>query len=310
MHRATTQRAASSHPSPFARGRTEHPKVIEQAGAVGIVAEAPEEPEIAAAVGPAYSATAASGNVSGGRHTQRAIHTGLSTKRRLAVISSSIRPATAHRAASAHPCPFVRGRIELPKVVERGGCNKVAHAQATPKEPEIAFAVGPGRSTLAAWGDVSGGRHTQDAIHSRLLAHAASTHPGPFICGRIELPKLVEIVPGDLTHATHAGATAPKEPEIAVLVGPAHRVNADSGEVSGSKRSQCTVHSKRATRAASAHPCPFVRGRVKNPEVVAIATLAIAIIALAPEQPELAALISPARSALAGSGDISGSRCS
>jgi len=61
-----------------AQGRVELPQVVEIAiFSVGIVANAPKEPEIAAAVGPTRGGVAASGDVSGSKRTQRAVRSGL-----------------------------------------------------------------------------------------------------------------------------------------------------------------------------------------------------------------------------------------
>src|ERR1039458_10342200 len=93
-------------------------------------------------------------------------------------------------AASAHPCPFVRGRIELPKVVEIAGKirTKTSIDVTAPKEPEIAVAVGgPGRSVTAASGDVSSSRRAQRAVHSGPAFigagyRLAAAHPCPVAC--------------------------------------------------------------------------------------------------------------------------------
>ena len=79
------------------------PKVVAHARiSIGIVAVSAKQPEIAAAIGPVYSAVAASGNVSGSWHAQRAVHSGLANT------------IWEQRTASANPGPFVRGRTELP----------------------------------------------------------------------------------------------------------------------------------------------------------------------------------------------------
>jgi hypothetical protein len=112
------------------RGGIELPKVVEIAAIADCIgAIAPKEPEIAAVVGPTAGVIAASGNVSGSRCTQRAVHSGLGA-------------VAADGAASAHPCPFVCCRIELPKVVEVAAISTGIVAIPS-KEPEIAAAVGP-----------------------------------------------------------------------------------------------------------------------------------------------------------------------
>src|SRR5580658_4865941 len=89
-----SHRAGSTHPCPLARGRIELPKVIEVTVVSGsVVAVAPEEPEITAAVSPGHSVIPGSGEVSGRRSTQRAVHPRLTT-------------IAAERVAPAHPGPI------------------------------------------------------------------------------------------------------------------------------------------------------------------------------------------------------------
>src|SRR5208282_2818903 len=131
------RRAAPVHPHPLARGRIERPKIVEKAGAT-------KEPKMPAVVNPAHSLIAASGNVFGSGRSFRAVHSGPATR--------------ADRATSADPHPlaiFANRTIELPQVIQIAAIADAIYAQA-PKEPEIAAAVGPGRSPVAASGDVSG----------------------------------------------------------------------------------------------------------------------------------------------------------
>ena len=210
----------------------------------------------------------------------------------------------AHRAASAHPGPIVRGRIELPKVVEIA-LKTAGTDTAASKKPEIAAAVGPACGSIAASGEVSGSRHTQRAVHSGLVTTAASAHPRPFFCRRIELPKVVE---RNRTVASVTIAVASKEPEMAAAVGPTSSSFAGSGNVSGNRYAQRAVHSLLVTTAASAHPGPLVLGRIELPKVVERAMMSIGIVANnAPKEPEIAAAVGPGRSAIAGSGDVAGS---
>jgi hypothetical protein len=268
-------RAASPHPRPFVRGRVELPKVVEFGEiSVGLIAIAPKEPEIAAAIGPCHSIRAASGHIPGSSHSQRAVHSG------------------AARAASAHPCPLVRGRVELPKVVETVE-SITGYSARAPKEPEIAVAVGPCRSGYAGSWDVSSGGRSQRAVHAGLVTSAASSHPRPFVRGRAEHPQLV--------------ARTPKEPEIAVAVGPTRSAIAASRDVSGSGRSQRAVDAGLVTSAASAHPGPFVRGRIELPKVVEFGEISVGLIAIAPKEPEIAVAVGPGRSVSAASGDVSSS---
>src|ERR1017187_1858885 len=134
---------------------------------------------MAAVIGPTRSALAAPGGVSGSGQTQGAVNARIATK---------LAGDVGYRAASAHPRPFVRGRIELPQVVEKplsvGGIDAIA-----PKEPEIAVAVGPTVSIHAATRDIPGSRHTQCAVYPGIAAddtnghRSTSAHPCPFIFG-------------------------------------------------------------------------------------------------------------------------------
>ena len=74
-------------------------------------------------------------------------------------------------------------------------------------------------------------------------------------------PQVVEIV---ITSVCIV-AKAPKEPEMAVAIGPTVSKPSGSGGVSGSRYAQRAVHSGLGVRAASSHPHPLVRGRVEFP---------------------------------------------
>ncbi len=153
----------------------------------------------------------------------------------------------------------------LPKVV--GPARIAIVSVAFPcKEPEIAVEVDPGYGGLPGSGIVRGGMRSQCAVDSRLIYCVASAHPRPFHRGRIELPKIVEIATIDRGIVT----LAPKEPEIAIAVGPGHSAEAGSGHVRGGRRCQRAVDSGlgmavyiranylTGNRAFSAHPGPFV----------------------------------------------------
>ena len=61
----------------------------------------------------------------------------------------------------------------------------------------MAAAVDPIDRAISASGYVSGSGRSQHAVHSGLATQdalrAASAHPGPFVGGRNELPKVVEL---------------------------------------------------------------------------------------------------------------------
>ena len=220
----------------------------------------------------------ATGDISGGGSSQGAV------RRRRGASRVDIRRGAG--AASAHPGPLHRGWAEFPKVVQNA-LDVVGIDGPAAKEPEIAPAIGPGRSVKAASGDVSGGRLTQCSIHAGRPAGSifiagphgiASAHPGPLVRGWVELPKIIELA----IVAVDIEALAPEEPEITAAVGPALAAESASGHVCGGRRSQCAINSGPATRSAltitadgvaSAHPRPFVRGWIELPKVVELAAV-------------------------------------
>ena len=83
-------RAAAAHPHPLVRGWIELPEIVEIAKIARRVLALPsKDPEMAAAVGPAHSIVVASGDVPGGRRSQRAVYASM-----------------VDRVASAHPGPI------------------------------------------------------------------------------------------------------------------------------------------------------------------------------------------------------------
>ena len=216
------------------------------------------------AIGPTNRVIAATGNVSGDRSSQRAVHSGIAFF------------ITGDRTASPHPGPFSIGaerRIELPQVIEKA-IIAVGIVTAAAKEPKVAAAVGPTHSSVPSSGDVTGSRRSHRAVHSRSASgwervRAASAYPCPLVCRRIELPQVVQ-----LTHAagTIAACTS-KKPEMAAVVSPFRGVRSASGNVSGGRRPQGAVHSRITTAgnisdAASALPGPFICDGTELPHVV------------------------------------------
>src|SRR5580658_3162358 len=133
----------------------------------------------------------------------------------------------------------------------------------------------------------------------------ASTHPRPFVGGRIELPKVVEFA----GNAVDVVIPPPKEPEITIAIGPAGGEIPASRCVSRRGRSQCAVDSGLAAVASdgvvSAHPRPFAGGGIELPKVVEIAEIAVGIVPVASQEPEIATVVGPARGADAASGNVS-----
>ena len=80
---------------------------------------------------------------------------------------------------------------------------------------------------------------------------------------------------------------------MTAAIGPVRSTPAGSGDVPGCGRSQRAVYSERAASAvdkfASTQIRPFVGGRIKLPQVVEIANMVVGIVAVAPEEPEMAA---------------------
>ncbi len=258
--------AASAPPCPLLGRGSKLPKVVEQAPyTVRVVARAPEKPEIAAGIGPARRNGATSRNVGCGGNTQGAVHSGFATI--IAAHGST---------ASAHPCPFHGGRVELPEIVKRPPSGARIDAF-PPKEPEMAAAIDPTGRSCPSTGSVCGGKCTQRAVHSGPATdgptkdvpfvdlgadtpcRAASVPPCPFTGGLIKLPKVVEIA---VCASETVIAFPPKEPEVSTAIGPAGRSCPATGNACGGKCTQRAVDSGLAfvstgDRAAPAHPCPF-----------------------------------------------------
>ena len=124
---------AAAYPYPFVLCWTELPKIIEKVPVTGIVACAPKHPEVSLAVRPSERIDAAPRDVSSGRNPLGAVHAGLVAKRLR-------RGRTVQSAAAAHPCPHVRGRVELPKVIENAP-YATCSVSLSAKEPEITVSV-------------------------------------------------------------------------------------------------------------------------------------------------------------------------
>ena len=192
------------------------------------------------------------------------------------------------------------GWTELPEVVETAG--RVIDFVAAPKEPEMAAAVDPGGSGVAASGHVSSRRRSQRAVHANLVTRAGSAHPCPLAGGRIELPKIVEFS----ARSRGAGAGAPKEPEMAAAVGPTRGLLAASWDVAGRRRAQRAVDARLAHGVASTHPCPLIRGWIEVPQVVEVAITVVAVQAQSAKVQKLAVAAGPGRCAIAAAGNIGG----
>ena len=135
------------------------------------------------------------------------------------------------------------------------------------KQPQMPLLVCPGRGLNPTPGDISriGGPQrpidsgiSRDGLAGIHASEVDAADQGPFQCGRIELPQVVE----KATIAVGIEAVTPKEPEMAAVVSPTRRPLTATGDVSGGGRSQCAVDSGLAflisrDRAASAHPGPF-----------------------------------------------------
>ena len=115
-----------------------------------------EEPEIAVDISPCDPFGPASGKVTGSCAAQRSVNAGN-------------RAAGAQHAATAHPGPFTRSRIELPEIIQNAGHIVGVRAVST-KEPERAVLIGPGNCGRAAARRISGSRSAQRAVHSRPVA--------------------------------------------------------------------------------------------------------------------------------------------
>src|SRR5208283_4059657 len=92
----------------------------------------------------------------------------------------------------------------------------------------------------------------------------------------------------------------PKEPQISTAIDPGRCLLAASRSISSGSRSQRAVDARLETsvrpateRAASAHPGPQIGGGIVFPQVVELAPIPIQVIAVAPEEPEMAAGVGP-----------------
>jgi hypothetical protein len=167
---------AAAYPYPFVLCRTELPKIIEIVPVTGIVACAPKHPEVSLAVRPSERIDTAPRDVSSGRNPQGAVHAGLVAKRLR-------RGRTVQSAAAAHPCPHVRGRVELPKVIENAP-YATCSVSLSSKEPEITISVRPCRFRHSPTGEVSSSGLPQNAVGSidgEAIEIAVAAHPGPLV---------------------------------------------------------------------------------------------------------------------------------
>ncbi len=226
--------AVCTHPFPFHCRRIELPHFT-----------VPKNPKVASSVGPACRTSIcykAVGDVTCSRDSQRTVYSGrgIKTTDPFIICIGILKIVLARQSvASAHPGPFLRGWIELPKVVEETTIKDIgwrariiegiaAHAS---KKPGITVSVSPGSFVNSGSWKVSGGRCTQRAVDSGLSTTYSSPivrswisetfgiwlaprQPGPFVDGGIEVPKAV-------TRSLATVTRSSEEPEIAALVGPA-----------------------------------------------------------------------------------------
>ena len=141
--------------------------------AAGLDAAAPEEPEVALAVGPRDGVDASPGDIGRRRSTL------------LAVDSRLIDDVGA-----THPRPLIDGGIELPQVVEVGVTAGIVVAA---EEPKIAVRIRPGYGSVAATWSIAGGGYAQTSIDATGISRCASGHPCPITSGWVIFPKVVEI---------------------------------------------------------------------------------------------------------------------
>jgi hypothetical protein len=140
------------------------------------------------------------------------------------------------RAKPAHPCPLVRRRIELPKIVESVPVRIGIEALA-PKKPEVSIDVPPVERVHAAPRDVTGSRNSQRAVHTGPVAIylrcavqcAAAAHPRPLVCRGVELPKVIENALCD----NGSISLSSEEPEVAARIGPGRSLPSGTRNVSG-----------------------------------------------------------------------------
>src|ERR1039458_5032566 len=177
----------------------------------------------------------------------------------------------------------------------------------SPKQPDIASAIGPDRGVIAATRNVSCGRRSQRAVRRpsravRAAQHAAATHPRPLARRRIEFPKIIQ--KADASCGICAGAS--EEPEIAALVSPTHRVFAAARNIGSGSSAQRAVNARLSMNVASAHPGPLAGRRIELPEVAEIAAGSVGVVAIASKDPEVAAAVLPLGRGITDSRNVAG----
>ena len=139
------------------------------------IASPTKEPEVPVVVSPANGTVPASGYITGGSNTERAVN-----------------PACAYRVAPTCPRPFLRCGAELPKVAEVARSADRAVPLPT-EEPKIAVRVRPTDGTISRTGNIRGGGNSQRSKHAACTGSAVSFHPCPSSSRRAELPKVIEV---------------------------------------------------------------------------------------------------------------------
>src|SRR5580698_7130110 len=205
------------------------------------------------------------------------------------------------RLGAGDPGPqSARGGV-FPQIVER-----VAVVAAI--EPEVAGGIDPGNRGAATGGLV---RRSGDTLRTIVARDAAcvelvgAIHPRPQARGNGILPQIVQVAVTLHTRAADVAGAA-EEPEVAGGVGPGNRLPARHRYVADRGGALRAVGTGSVDGVGAAHPGPQAGARRELPQVIQQTAIPGAVVALAPEQPEVAARVGPTRGELPRAGDITG----
>src|SRR6185437_15963188 len=198
------------------------------------------------------------------------------------------------RARPGNPGPQIRRWIEAPQVVEnlRDAGGVVLRAA---KEPENPGAVDPGQAIGTCRRNIAGRGNALHAIAAGAIGHAGAGDPGPLARDRLVLPQIIEL------DRVLAGirAQAAEQPQLPAVVGPDGGCLARSGHVARGGLPLRAVAAGRAGRSGAAHPDPLAHCRFELPQIVEQAALAIGVVAIPAEEPEMPIRIRPGARRLA-----------
>src|SRR5207302_1829735 len=175
---------------------------------------------------------------------------------------------------------------------------------AAPEEPQIAVGgFKPARCRFPRSRHVGGSGRPLYAVGTALPCRIGPTDPSPLARDDVELPQIVERpdIVGRIP------AVASEEPQIPVRVDPADRVFPRAGNVGRGGGAFRTVDADLILGVRAAYPGPLAAGDVVFPQVVEIPEGDHRLdraVAIAPEEPQIAAGVGPADRAVSRSGNV------